>query len=446
MNKKVTYLLLLLFLFGTSAFVVLKYNHKLKIKSVAFYPLQERNGPAADLPEWAATKEKGASLIRLVRETPEDTKSTIALATIYIQEARITGNYAYYDAAAMKYIGDVLEKEPRNFEALVLKSILQLSQHHFSEALETVQNAKKVNPYNAYIWGIMVDAYVELGDYKAAVEAAEKMMDIRPDLSSYSRASYLREIYGDYKGAIEAMKWAVEAGADGDEPTSWARIQLARLYELTGDLQSAEMHYTIALQHRSGYSYALAGLGHISMGKLDYKKAIDLYQQATKTFNDYGLKEQLAELYLLTDQNKKATDTITAIINELTKASEEGEGSINHHADRELAYVYLLNNKFDKALDHALAEYNRRPNNIDVNEAVAWAYFKKERFEKAVPFIENALRTNSKNPVLLCRAGLIYFEAGNIQKAKDLLTEGLKNNPNINPVLKKQSATILQKI
>ena len=52
------------------------------------------------------------------------------------------------------------------------------------------------------------------------------MVDIRPDIRSYSRVSYLREIYGDYPGAIEAMKMAVDAGVAGDEATEWARIQL----------------------------------------------------------------------------------------------------------------------------------------------------------------------------------------------------------------------------
>ncbi len=53
-------------------------------------------------------------------------------------------------------------------------------------------------------------------------------------------------------GAIAAMQMAVEAGYPGDEATEWARIQLGHLYENTGDLKSAEMHYTIALEERPG--------------------------------------------------------------------------------------------------------------------------------------------------------------------------------------------------
>jgi hypothetical protein len=46
----------------------------------------------------------------------------------------------------------------------------------------------------------------------------------------------------------------------------------------------------------------------------------------------------------------------------------------------------------DKALEHALMEYNRRPNNIDVNETVAWVYYNLGDYNKAVQYISAALK------------------------------------------------------
>jgi hypothetical protein len=74
------------------------------------------------------------------------------------------------------------------------------------------------------------------------------MVSIRPDLSSYSRISYQREIHGDNEGAIEAMKWLWKLAHPGDEATEWSRIQLAKLYEHTGQIEYARMNYTIALK------------------------------------------------------------------------------------------------------------------------------------------------------------------------------------------------------
>ncbi len=105
-----------------------------------------------------------------------------------------------------------------------------------------------------------------MGHYDSAVANADRMVSMRPDIRSYSRISYLREIYGDYHGAIEAMKMAVDAGGPGDETTEWSGPKLGRLYEATGDLKSAEMYYTIALDERPGYAFALAGLARVAIG------------------------------------------------------------------------------------------------------------------------------------------------------------------------------------
>jgi tetratricopeptide (TPR) repeat protein len=67
-----------------------------------------------------------------------------------------------------------------------------------------------------------------------------------------------------------------------------------------------------------------------------------------------------------------------------------------------------------------LLEYNRRPDNIDVNETLAWVYYKKGDIPNAYQYMQTALKTNSKNPVLLSRAALIYFKAGDTANANTM--------------------------
>jgi tetratricopeptide (TPR) repeat protein len=124
-------------------------------------------------------------------------------------------------------------------------------------------------------------------------------------------------------------------------------------------------------------------------------------------------------------------------------AREKKDDSSGHYSDRELAYAYLKINNYDKALDHALLEYNRRPDNIDVNETLAWVYYSKGDYAKALPFAQAALKTNSKNPTLLCRMGLIYFKNADKEMAGKLLKAGLAANPNIHTELKTGSQQAL---
>ena len=425
--------------------IFFKYKHDETKKENRTFPVLARKGAASETEEFKSVQTRAAALLNTVQLKPADIKTNIALATLYVQEARASGNYMYYDQAALKYVNAVLVKDPVNFEALSLKALLMLSQHHFAEGLKIGEEAKAINPYNAFIYGLIIDGNVEMGNYTAAVENADKMVSIRPDIRSYSRISYLREIHGDYPGAIEAMKMAVSAGLPGDEGTEWSRIQLAHLYENTGDMKSAEMYYTIALDNRPAYAYALAGLARVAASSNNYKKAIDYYLRADSLVNDFTIKEELSDAYKAAGEKEKAATIANAVINGMNAAAakEKRDDSSGHYSDRELAYAYLKVNQFDKAVDHALLEYNRRPENIDVNETLAWVHYSKADYTKALPFAKTALKTNSQNPTLLCRMGLIYFKNGDKAMAGKLLKAGLAANPNINPELKTASQQIL---
>src|SRR6476659_4887840 len=218
MRKRYLYFLLAACTVGVLGFTILKYT---STSGYFSYELKNRKGSSAQSLEWRNTLKMATNLSNKIRMNPRDNKSLLAMTSLFIQEARITGDHVYYDMAAMKYANEVLKNDPNNFEALLYKSLLFLSQHHFAEGLATATTAQKINPYNAFVYGILVDANVELGNYELAVENSDRMVSIRPDIRSYSRISYLREIHGDYPGAIEAMKMAVQAGVPGDESTEW---------------------------------------------------------------------------------------------------------------------------------------------------------------------------------------------------------------------------------
>jgi tetratricopeptide (TPR) repeat protein len=442
MKKNYIYTFVLIFFVAAIGLVILKYQNK----EATSYHLLDRKGVAAETKEWTITRDYASSLSAALKKSPSDTKSSLALAALFVQEARVTGNHVYYDKAAMKYVNDVLKTDSSNFEALTFKALIYLSQHHFADGLAIAQKAQQINPFNAFIYGLLVDANVEMGNYDSAVANSDRMISIRPDLKSYSRISYLREINGDYTGAIEAMKMAVDAGGPGDEATEWTRVQLGHLYENTGDLKSAEMHYTIAQDERPGYAYALAGLARIALATKDYPKAIAFYQKADSLVNDYSFKEEMVEAYKLCGQKEKADEIANNVIDGMSKDAQSGKNdeNIGHYADRELAYAYLKVNNYDKALEHALLEYNRRPDNIDVNETLAWVYYCRGDYAKAVPYMKTALKTNSKNPTLLCHAGLIYAKAGDKATAKSNLQAALQSNPNIIETLKTESANTLK--
>jgi tetratricopeptide (TPR) repeat protein len=389
--------------------------------------------------EWLNSKKAIDGLLDKIRRNPNDNKAKLQLAMAYIQESRVTGNHAYYDEASLKLLNEVLEKDPKNFDALCGKTTVLLSQHHFTEGLAAAQNLVAQYPDAAFGYGLLVDAYVELGNYKEAITYADKLMSIRPDLRSYSRVSYLREIHGDYEGAKEAMNLAVKSGSIGLEQTEWCRVQLGKLYEVTGDLENATKHYQMAVAARENYPFAQAGLARIARKKGKNTEGVALLEKANEAIIEPSFYEDLSDIYFVQNQRGKANEAAKKLIdmlggnhNEATEhAVDKAIPEHGHYADKELAEAYLKIDDLEHALFHANLEYARRPENIDINEVMAWVQYKSGAFDKAVPFIEKALRTGSQKPELLWKAGQIFLKNNQEKRGNELIKKALNINKNL---------------
>jgi tetratricopeptide (TPR) repeat protein len=387
-------------------------------------PVFERKGELAKTEEWQRTKEKVNQLTQLISSNPSDIKPRIQLATIYIAEARITGEHPYYYPAILKILDAVLQLEPDNFEGLVLKASVKLSQHQFAEAKIIGEKAMEINPANAYVYGVLVDANVELGNYHQAIIMSDKMQALKPSLESYSRASYLREIHGDYAGAIEAMTLAVQAGLPGSEPRSWAENTLAYLYLKTGQDDKAESTYLSILETRPGYAFAMKGLADVYVTRRNYNEALSILENAGQVLPEFSFYEKIGDIYILKGEKEKAAKTYNDVLGMLKEDEESG-----HTVNLELARIYTKIGNYQQARNLALKEYQLRPSNIDVNKSLAWINYKAGDIAKAKFYLSAAFATSSKDPDFLVKAGQIEKALGNKKKASKLMAEAKKVNP-----------------
>ncbi len=432
MKKTIPYIIIFsLFTFFT--FLIIKFRKEDSIE----LGIKLRQGESASTSEWINSKNAIESLIDVVKKHPANDEAKIKLGFAYIQESRASGNHAFYDVKAFELFDKVLNSDTANFEALIGKATVLLSQHHFTDAIPVALAAQKVNPYSAAVYGILTDAFVEDGDYDKAITMADKMASLRPDIRSYSRISYLREIHGDFPGAIEAMKLAVSAGYPGMEETEWCRMQLGHLYEQTGDLKTATAIYEESIYFRPSFAHAYAGLARIDKANKNYSSAISNLNKAISMNEDFAFQQELTEVYRISNQPEKASSSAQkAIVLLAGIKGDESSSKHGHYADKELALAYLDAYDYNNALKHALIEYNRRPDNIDVEQTLAWVYYKLGKYDRANQYITQATRTNSKNPVLLFQAGLIKKKIGAIADGSKFIKDALQTNPNISILLK----------
>jgi tetratricopeptide (TPR) repeat protein len=393
-------------------------------KNLEIPALFDRKGELSQASEWEKTKAKVAELNKKLEKNPNDTKARLQIAMIYLSEARITGEHPYYYPAVLRILDGILYLDPNNFEATTFKASVKMSQHQFAEAKVLAEKAQKINPANAYVYGVLVDANVELGNYEEAVKMSDKMQQLKPSLESYSRASYLREIYGDFKGSIEAMKLAVQAGLPGSEPFCWSKNTLGQLYQTTGKMQEAGQQYDDILVVRPSYAFAERGQAQVLKEAKQYDKALAILEKAVKVMPEFSFHEEMADIYALQGDKEKAMKKYEEVAEMLDQDAKSG-----HAVDLELCKLYTKTGQYDLALKHGLIEYKNRPKNIDVNHALAWVYFNQKDYKKAQEHVMMALKTGSQNPELLQEAAKIELALGNNTEGNRLIAQAKKANP-----------------
>ena len=364
-----------------------------------------------------------AGLQERLRRFPADTAAEALLGDAYLQRVRETGDPTYYPKAQAVLVA-ALKRDPHNLEALVGAGTLALARHDFRAALVIGERARALNPTVPRLYGIVGDAQIELGMYAAALRTVQTMVDMRPDLSSYSRASYLRELYGRVPGAISAMRMAVDAGGPNAENTQWTRVQLAQLYFNKGDLATAEQQYRQTLAQLPNYVPALAGLAQVRAAQGRYAAAIDLYTQAVQRMPLPQYVIALGDVDAATGDQQEAQRQYG-----LVRAIDTLLTANGVNTDLETA-LFFADHGIDlpASLRKARAAYAARQS-IHTADGLAWTLYKAGHYGEAAPYAAQALRLGTRDAVKLFHAGMIARALGQDTRARAYLRQALGLNP-----------------
>ncbi len=325
------------------------------------------------------------------------------LAMAYARRARETSDVAWYGKAE-----EALKKSfaiaPDNFEGLKVRTWLLLGRHEFVRALENATRLNQRNPDDMTVYGYLADANVELGNYDAAVAAAQWMLNLRPgNVAGLTRAAYLRELHGDLGGAIELMQMAYDATPyQQTEDRSWLLTQLAHLHLLSNDLPNAERYATGALGLFPGYHYALGALAQVRLAQKRYDDAAALlrrrYEIAPHAENLYALAEALQ----LAGRKPEAARAFAEF--ERRALLESG---LADNANHELiAYYADYAGKPAEALKIARQELSRR-HDVFTLDCYAWSLAAAGYYAEAERQIQKALAVGVRDPSILSHARAI---------------------------------------
>ena len=359
------------------------------------------------------------------------------LAWAYIQKGRESGDTAYFTRAE-RLLEKSLAQGTDNGEALGLRAWVALFKHEFKEAADWAEKARAMQPKVPFHYGVLSDAFLEMGDYPKAIDAAQKMIDLKPDQGAFSRAAHLRSLNGDPEGAIALWQEAIRASAPSAENTAWCQVELGEEYFNIGKLKEAEAAYQEGLKTYRGYHRAAAGLARLRAAEGREAEGVKLYRQAIETIPYPHYLASLGDLYMKMGKAEEAEKQY-ALVEQIAKLDQVNQVLYN----RDLALFYA---DHDLNLDEARRLIEREAavrKDIYTYDVLGWVYYKSQRYPEAEKAIEEALRLGTKDPRILYHAGMIARAVGKEKEAGRLLGRALALNPHFHPLYEKRAREIL---
>lgn len=370
--------------------------------------------------EGAATSPVDAQLKKaqqLAASLPEKPDSWVALGHAWVRKARDSFDPLYYKFAEASAAA-ALEIAPNHPRALDVRALVLMNDHRFEEARAIAQQIASAAPEDAMAQAALSDALLELGRYAEAEKAAQQMMDLKPNLPSYSRAAHFFWLRGDPKAALETARLAIDAGSDSrdPEPRAWVIVQAAQIFWNKGDLDGADAGYDRALQDLPEFPAALVGKGQVALAQGRAKDAVGFFERSFRKLPLPGT------LWLLGDARSAAGDA---------KGAEEAWSRVERQggSDPRTQALFLAtkNRSIPRAVELAKAELAVR-GDLYTEDASAWALYRAGRFAEARAASDKAIALGTPDPRLLYHAGAIRLAQGE-SAGRALVEKALALNP-----------------
>jgi len=332
----------------------------------------------------------------------DDAFAATRLADVLLRKARVEadGSHALEAEHVLKA---ALKRQPGEYSALRTLGAVYLSQHRFAEAADVARRAIAIREQDAWNYGVLGDALVELGDYDRAFEAFDTMVRLRPDAASYARVAYAHELQGRLGEALRHLRIAAEATSAHDpESLAWHYVQIGNVLFQMGRLDAAAQEFARAGHAFPNHPYARVGLARVAAARGKDAEALETYRALLEESPTPELAASIGDLLTRTGDVPGAEAMYAR-----AEALEREGWKLEEPQPAALARLFAERGvRVEEAV--ALAEEGaRRRSDIFTIDTLAWAYFQAGRVSDAHAASKRALRTETVDRRIRCHAAAI---------------------------------------
>lgn len=228
---------------------------------------------------------------------------------------------------------------------------------------------------------------------------------------------------GDFEGAIESFQKALEIDSKNDEALS----MLAISYQESGADDLAEESYQRAISIKPGYWGGYDRFASYLLKRGQFLESIDMYSKALDlTPNNVALLTNLGAVYFYVGDFERASHVLRKSVTLAPTAQGfSNAGTAAYYSGEFDEAVQML----EQAIQIAPKDYRLMGNLADALIAAGQLSEAETYYKKGLVGVTRAIQLNPKNPELYAVLANIHMRLGNMQAAKENISEAMGGAP-----------------
>ena len=356
---------------------------------------------------------------RVVQLEPNSAPSRIDLGKTYLTENKLPDAIEQYQAAE--------KLAPQNVEVRVTLGRLYASNGEFASALTTLDAIPSAR-FPVEATPIRVGCLLALGRQAEAMRQADQVKNPALNLA-------LAEVFVTSKLSAEALKLLNNAAASGKGPPARFYFVRAKAYDQAGNQTAAEENFNQALALQPSSEEFLLTSAEMYSREGKHEAAFQLLQTAYKL--DPTSPSVLRPLILEASFAQKTAEVQDAAERLAANSSEPRDLFI-------AADVFLMNARQDEAVPLLEKYLQKNPNDPRAWVGLGMGYEDMKRFDDAQKAFERAIKEDPKFADAEYQLGVLISLSGNSAAALEHFQNAVQINPDHAPSLERLGNSYLQ--